>query len=100
MSFYHLKQPAAEVGPYRIIDDRESGRSEIFHAADLLQIARAKGSITAIDAAKALFDTDDPDRNQKEKARYRLQQLEKSGHLVLLDKGDKHTNRSAMWGPP
>jgi replicative DNA helicase len=100
VSFHHLKQPATEVGPYRIIHDRETGRSEIYHAADLLQIARAQGSITAIDAAKALFETDDPDRNEKEKARYRLQQLEKAGLVVLLDKGDKHAKKPAIWGLP
>ena len=45
-----------------------------------------------------MFDTNDQKANEKEKAHRRLQQLEKSGQLTMLDPGDKTTNTPARWG--
>ena len=95
----HLKQPADEVGPFKIIHDRDTGRSEIWHAADLVLLAKQPGGISAVDAAKAMFDVEKPDANQKEKARRRLQHLQAADQLTLLDPGDKGGKRPAIWGP-
>ncbi|MBZ6252184.1 bifunctional DNA primase/polymerase [Streptomyces olivaceus] len=83
VQFRHLKQPVEEVGPFHLIHDHTTGVTSIQHAADLVQLVKAspKG-ITALDAAKAMFETDKPDRNQKEKARRKLAKLVTSGVLV------------------
>jgi hypothetical protein len=98
VSLHHLKQPASEVGPFKVIHDHDTGQSTIWHAADLLMLAKQPGGLTAVDAAKALFDTDKPDPSQKEKARRRLESLSKQDLLWLFDPGDKATNKPAKWG--
>lgn len=95
---HHVKQPLAEVGPLRIVHDAESGRSTIFHATDLVAMAKASGSLSALDAARAMFEKDRPDAAAKEKARRRLDALTRSGSLIVLDEGDKATSRPRLWG--
>ena len=93
----HLKQPAVEVGPYTILHNTDTGRSEVWHAVDLVELVRARGSITALDAAKALNDTDKATSAEKEKVRRRLDRLVDSGHLWVVDQGDVKTKRSKTW---
>jgi hypothetical protein len=95
----HLKQPADEVGPFKIVHDRDTGRSEIWHAADLVLLAKQSGGLTALDAAKAMFETEKPTANEKEKARRRLHHLESGGQVIMLDPGDPGKKRAATWGP-
>lgn len=95
---HHVKQPLSEVGPLRIVHDAESGRSTIFHATDLVAMAKASGGLSALDAARAMFETDKPDAAAKEKARRRLDALTRSGSLIVLDEGDKATSRPRLWG--
>jgi replicative DNA helicase len=97
VGFHHVKQPASEVGPYKIIHDATTGRTEIFHAADLALLASRPGGLSAVDAARVLSETDTPTANEKEKARRRLQALERSGALVLIDPGEQRTNRPQRW---
>jgi hypothetical protein len=97
VNLHHLKQPASEVGPYKVIHDQDSGRSEIWHQVDLVKLAKAKAGITALEAAQALYDTPKPEAAQKEKARRRLDQLVKSDQLWVYDKGDQATNRPKVW---
>jgi replicative DNA helicase len=97
VDFRHLKQPMAEVGPFTVLHNDKTGRSEIWHEVDLVGLVRAKGSIRALDAAKALFDTDKPDRAQKQKAIRRLDSLVTSGHLWVIDEGDQKANRPKTW---
>jgi len=99
VNLHHIKQPAAEVGPLKIIHDHTSGRSNVWQATDLVVLAGQPGGLTALDAARALFDVSKPDANQKEKARRRLQALERKGDLVVFDPGHKPTNRPQVWGP-
>ena len=61
-------------------------------------LARPPGGITALDAACALNDTDNPRPADKEKARRRLDKLERAGLLILLDPSDQATNRPARMG--
>lgn len=65
----------------------------------LVALARGNGDITARDAAKALSDTDKPTANDVEKARRRLQALEKSGHIFVYDTGNKAKNAPTRWQP-
>jgi replicative DNA helicase len=69
----HLKQPAGEVGPLRVLHDHHSGTSSIFEARDLLEIVRATSDgITARDAARHLYETANPSENNVAKARRKL----------------------------
>jgi replicative DNA helicase len=97
VSFHHLKQPAAEVGPFQVLHNDITGRSTIWHEVDLVELARAKESISAMDAAKAINDTEKPTVNEKQKARRRLDALVGSGHLWVFDKGDESTSRPRLW---
>jgi hypothetical protein len=98
VSLHHLKQPAAEVGPVKVLHDQTSGRSRIWRTRDLVLRARQPGGITALDAARALNDTNNPRPADKEKARRRLDKLQRAGLLILLDPGDQATNRPARCG--
>ena len=72
----HVKQPAAEVGPFRIAHDHEAGTSTVWHGTDLVAVARVTpGGLTAKGAAVALFSTEKPTTAQIEKARRRLDTL-------------------------
>ena len=71
VSWRHLKQPAHEVGPFRVVHDHDRGTSEVEHSVDVFALIRRSGinGITAIEYAAALFEKPSPDRAQKEKAR-------------------------------
>lgn len=99
VGLHHLKQPAEQVGPLRVIHDAETGRSDVWHSTDLVVVARAvPDGITAVDAARALFETEKPTPADKEKARRRLDALVRSGRLEVVDEGDKAANRPRKWG--
>ncbi|MFF8455036.1 bifunctional DNA primase/polymerase [Streptomyces albidoflavus] len=82
VSLRHLKQPFAEVGPFRLLHDHTTGTTTVHHTADLVALAGAsRGGISALDAAKAIFETEKPSAAQKEKARRRLAKLVEAGQL-------------------
>ncbi len=84
----HAKQPADEVGPWRLLSDPDAGELSLEPRASLVDLVRAKGvdGLTARDAAAALFDTDKPTKPQKEKARRKLAALEgPEGLLVRVE---------------
>lgn len=87
IEFGHLKQPASEVGPWQIIHDHETGTTSLVDAVDVLAVVGYQGSIGMNPRllATMLFTTDDPDRNQIEKARNRLNKLVADGHLTRVD---------------
>jgi replicative DNA helicase len=65
----HLKQPAAEVGPMRVIHDHEAGTSAVWHSTDLLMMARIQSSgLTAKDAARAVLSREAQQRPGREGA--------------------------------
>lgn len=96
VDFRHLKQPEDVVGPYQLLHDVDG--ISIYHAADLLALARVAGSggITAGDAAAALFDAQTPDKNQRETARRRLRRLATQGLLIEIP-GDAASSKSSVW---
>jgi AAA domain len=98
VSLHHLKQPASEVGPFKVIHDAETGQSQIWHELDLALLAAQRDGVTAINVAKALFETDKPTAGEKEKARRRLETLTKKGLLQVFDPGDQATSRPRRWG--
>lgn len=86
----HLKPPAEQVGPLRIIHDHATGTSTVWHSADLVATARAcqaTGGLTAKAAATVLYGTDKPKPADVEKARRKLEALAPT-HLVKKDGSD------------
>ena len=96
VGLHHVKQPAEDVGPLRLLHDHEHGQTRIFHVVDLVAITTAAGSLSAIDAGCALFETDKPTSNQREKARRRLDQLVRRGELVVSRMRTLNTERRVV----
>ena len=78
-----------------MIHDYDTGRSTVFQELDLLDLAHKP--ISAVDTARALSDVDQPTSGQKQKARRRLERLQKAGALTLVQAGDSRTNQPALW---
>lgn len=78
---HHVKQPANELGPWTLLHDQATGTMRIHDETDLVAAAAANDGITVKDAARLLFETERPDRNQTEKARRRLLALVGDGRL-------------------
>jgi len=99
----HLKQPAGEVGPYRLLHDQDTGAMTVEHSTDLLATAAASGGdgLTAKRAAVAVFEKDTPTRAEIEKVRRRLDRLVKAGLLVREDGqlGPEGGKPTATWHP-
>jgi hypothetical protein len=96
----HLKQPAEEIGPWRIVHDGPTGTSKVWHGADLLALARSTpGGLTTKAAACALFSTEKPTAAEQEKARRRLDAFTKRGDLYRRDAtlGGPHGSTPATW---
>lgn len=73
----HLKQPATEVGPWRLEHDHGAGVTTVFQGADLLTIVASGGhsGVTPTDVARVLFSTENPTDAEKVKARRKLNGL-------------------------
>lgn len=84
VSMKHLKQPADEVGPFRLNHDQTAGLMTIMHATDIYELVRLSGpdGLTAKDAACALFGTEKPNAAEVEKARRKLVKMAGAGQLV------------------
>lgn len=98
VSLFHLKQPCSEVGPLRIAHDNHTGRSSVWHAADLLAVVQIKGTVTAREAAGALFDTEKPTTAEVEKARRKLDRMARDGLLCVVTHGDDKSATATRWG--
>jgi replicative DNA helicase len=79
----HLKQPAAECGPWRLKHDHAAGSTEIWHEVDVLNIlTHARGVLTPSQLAGQIYSVDGgrkPSPSEIEKARRRLDALVASG---------------------
>ena len=97
----HLKQPAGEVGPFRVLHDHQAGTSTVYSGTDLLALVRASGitGITAVAGAVELFGVEKPDRNEIEKCRRRLDLLAKKGLVVKSEggRGGGSQRSAAVW---
>lgn len=75
----HLKPPSEPVGPLKFLVDFDAGTVQVEDAVDLYVLAaRTDRGLAAEGAARAMFGCTEPDRNQVEKARRRLE----SHHLL------------------
>lgn len=77
VDFRHLKQPAEEVGPFRVVHDHARGRSTVHEHADLEQLlAGSPAGLSVREAALNLMEqVHEPSRNEIEKARRKLEGL-------------------------
>jgi replicative DNA helicase len=98
VDFHHVKQPAAEVGPFKVHHDHANGRSEKHGEVNVVKLSRTKESgISAREAAEAMFDTDKPTPDQKAKARRRLEYLTREGYLEVISEGDQAIGEGRRW---
>lgn len=83
VSMRHLKQPAAECGPWRLKHDHVHGVTEVWHEVDLMQILlHAKGALTPSQLAVQIYPPEKgkkPSASEVEKARRRLESLVSAG---------------------
>lgn len=94
----HIKQPAEPVGPLKVLHVHGAGRSTVWDSADLAALAARPDGVTALEAARAIHETDAPSANQREAARRRLRSMVTKGALTVLDEGDKARNLPTRWG--
>jgi len=88
VGLHHVKQPSAEVGPFKVIHDHAAGRSQVWHATDLVLLAGQPNGITSLDAASALFETEKPTPAERQKALRKLNRLADLGHVLKVS-GDQ-----------
>lgn len=85
---HHLKQPAEDVGPLRLLHDHQAGRTTLADNVDLVTLARAAeahGGLSVAEAARALFPDQEINSNKIEKVRRRLDGLVRSHHLDKIN---------------
>ena len=84
----HLKQPAAEVGPWKLQHDHDNGTTSRFQGNDPVVIVASfgAGGATANDVAKALYSSEKPSESEKEKVRRKLRRLADEGLLESWEK--------------
>jgi len=80
-----LKQPAGDIGPLRLFHDHARGATRTDVGADPLAVLRSSPRLTARGLASVLFETANPDRNQVERARRRLDAFVKDGLAICVD---------------
>jgi adenylate kinase len=87
VELHHLKRPAEEIGPLRLVHDHTLGVTTVDEEGrvDLLELTVRLRGITVARAAEVLFATDKPNRNEVEKARYQLGRLVTAGLLTRAD---------------
>ena len=81
----HLKQPAEDIGPMKVLHEHATGTSTVGGGVDLLTLISRQGEITVKDAAKALFETTKPADAQIERARRTLTKEVEKGNLRKVD---------------
>lgn len=104
VSFRHVKQPAEEVGPFRLLHDQESGSMTIEHRVDLVELIRAAGTdgLSAQAVARSTSEKAKPSRADVEKARRQLEELVVAGVLLRTGgaKGGSNGGQAAVYFLP
>ncbi|MBT2508852.1 AAA family ATPase [Streptomyces sp. ISL-98] len=95
VSLRHLKQPAGEVGPWKLKHDHPRGRTEVWHQVDILGLLKASGSAGLTPAALAVNlypnPKSKPTTSEIEKSRRRLDQYVEQGLAVMRKTGNSRT---------
>lgn len=84
VEFRHLKQPAEEVGPLKLLHEHDAGRTTVFERVDAADVLRASPGKewTARDVAASITDAVKPTDGEVEKARRKLERLFTDGLAV------------------
>ena len=87
VEFRHVRTPANEIGPLRLLHDQDAGVITIDEKVDLVALATVQGpdGLSAKLAATVLFTTDSPNRAQVEKTRRKLNRLVEKKLLLRRD---------------
>lgn len=103
VEFTHLKQPINEVGPFKILHDRDTGISSVFHdeETDVLALARKcrVSGISVQEAAERMFAVEKPDKNQIERARRKLKKFVADGLLIARTSDASGRGAQDRWFP-
>lgn len=101
VSMRHLKQPAGEVGPWKLKHDHPRGHTEVWHQVDILGLLRAAGpqGLSPLTLAVNLYPNPKgkPTTSEIEKARRRLDQYVEQGLAILRKLGPSRTAPSAYF---
>lgn len=82
----HLKQPAGEVGPWRVDNDHNAGRSSIYSGFDLDRYLDLNPTgVTTMAVARAMTEKATPSDNERKKAQRLLDAAAKRGYLTKTD---------------
>lgn len=85
----HLKQPAGEVGPYKVLHDHDTGTSVLYESKTLGDILVDAGRpLLVAEVAARFYGVPDPERNHMEKVRRELRKLVSENQAVEM-KGDE-----------
>jgi replicative DNA helicase len=78
----HLKQPAEDIGPLKLLHDHARGKTTIETSTSVQEILieHAATGLEVKDLARRLYQKDQPGRGDIEKARRRLESLVQHGH--------------------
>lgn len=88
----HLKQPADEVGPLWLTHDPLTGALAVQGQSDPLDLLRSSSNgLTKRELGRLMFECQEPDRSQLEKARRRLE--------GLTERGLAHKTEGSRGGP-
>ena len=87
VGFRHVKQPAEEVGPYRLLHDQTAGTLSVEHGVGLVELVKSGGvdGLTAKAAAQAITERANPSRADVQKARRKLDKLVADGVLASVE---------------
>jgi replicative DNA helicase len=85
----HLKQPAQEYGPIKLLHDHDAGVTSLYEHATLLDIlVRAARPLTVPQLASLFFATDEPTKNDLEKTRRQMRRLVAQSLVLELKDND------------
>ena len=94
---HHIKQPASEVGTFKIIHDHDTGRSKTWHSVDLVLLAKQPGGLTALAAQWRYSRPTSPLQTKRTRPRRRLAKLTGHGFLKITQQVDAATNKPKIW---
>lgn len=96
----HLKQPVDTVGPLKLVHDHHRGHTTVVDRVDLATVVdTARNGITALEVAKALFNTTSPEANEVQRARRKLDALVRAGlaRRTESEKGGSGGSKPALY---
>ena len=84
----HLKQPAAEYGPAKLLHDHDAGVTVLYEHSTITEIlARAGRPMTVLEVASLYFTSDEPSKNELEKIRRQLRKLIETHEAIEITTG-------------